>query len=82
MHSHIGVDSLPNLAGASDTNSPKGIAQPWMRSLDAINTHDFSYKNSIAGGVTTALILPGSAGAIGKNTSSPVILDVKTITSK
>ncbi|KDQ09069.1 hypothetical protein BOTBODRAFT_165096 [Botryobasidium botryosum FD-172 SS1] len=65
MHSHIGVDSIPNLRGAADTNSPKGIAQPWIRSLDALNTHDDSYKLSVAGGVTTSLILPGSAGAIG-----------------
>lgn len=38
---------------------------PWLRSLDAINTHDLSYNLSIAGGVTTALILPGSANSIG-----------------
>ena len=31
-----------------------------------LNTHDESYPLSIAGGVTTALILPGSANTIGK----------------
>lgn len=31
----------------------------------AINTHDDSYLLSISGGVTTALVLPGSANAIG-----------------
>lgn len=65
MHSHIGVDSLPGLHGADDTNSLKGITQPWLRSLDGLNTHDAAYKLTVSGGVTTALILPGSAGAIG-----------------
>ena len=66
MHSHIGVDSLPNLSGANDGNSLLGIAQPWLRSLDGLNTHDEAYTLSIAGGVTTANILPGSANAIGE----------------
>ncbi|PVF97468.1 hypothetical protein CPB86DRAFT_807236 [Serendipita vermifera] len=65
MHSHIGVYSSPDLQGASDGNSLKGPAQPWLRSLDGLNTHDESFRLSIAGGVTTSLILPGSADAIG-----------------
>ncbi|KAG5734721.1 hypothetical protein E4T56_gene17010, partial [Termitomyces sp. T112] len=36
-----------------------------LRSLDGLNTHDDSYPLSIAGGVTTALVLPGSSNAIG-----------------
>ncbi|KAJ7039590.1 hypothetical protein C8F04DRAFT_1231394 [Mycena alexandri] len=51
--------------GASGRNSLKGTIQPWLRSLDAVHTNDASYALSIAGGVTTALILPGSANAIG-----------------
>ena len=38
---------------------------PWLRSLDGLNTHDDSIGLAIAGGVTTSLILPGSANAIG-----------------
>ena len=59
MHSHLGVDSVPELSGADDTNSVQGITQPWLRSVDALNTHDDAYKLSISGGVTTANILPG-----------------------
>ena len=66
MHSHLGVDSLPALSGASDTNSVWGIAQPWLKSLDGLNTHDEAYAFSVSGGVTSAIILPGSANAIGK----------------
>lgn len=69
MHSHLGVDSVPELEGASDTNSLKGLILPWMRSLDGLNTHDDAYALSIAGGLTTANVLPGSADAIGMFTS-------------
>ena len=40
LHSHMGVGSSPGLSGAQDTNSRKGITQPWLRSLDGLNTHD------------------------------------------
>ena len=66
IHSHLGDASLPELQGATDDNSPHGTIQPWLRSLDGLNTHDDSYALSIAGGLTTALILPGSGNAIGK----------------
>jgi hypothetical protein len=66
MHSHLGVDSAPSLSGSADTNSVWGIAQPWLRSLDGLNTHDEAYSLSISGGVTSANILPGSANAIGE----------------
>ncbi|KAI0789155.1 carbohydrate esterase family 9 protein [Abortiporus biennis] len=66
MHSHLGDSSSPELSGASfDDNSPHGPILPWLRALDGLNTHDDSYQLSISGGVTTALVLPGSANAIG-----------------
>ena len=65
-HSHLGVLAAPSLSGANDGNSHNGPILPWLRSLDGLNTHDESYPLSIAGGITTALILPGSANAIGK----------------
>lgn len=64
IHSHLGDAPSPELEGAVDDNSEKGPIQPWLRSLDGLNTHD-TYALSIAGGVTTALVLPGSLNAIG-----------------
>ncbi|KAJ7182422.1 hypothetical protein C8R43DRAFT_1100885 [Mycena crocata] len=64
-HSHLGVDSAPELDGASDGNSHKSPILPWLRSIDGLNTHDDAYRLAIAGGVTTAQILPGSANNIG-----------------
>ncbi|KAH9484599.1 hypothetical protein JR316_0004081 [Psilocybe cubensis] len=65
LHSHIGVYSSPELSGASDGNSLKAPILPWLRSIDGLNTHDESYQLAMAGGVTTAQILPGSANNIG-----------------
>ncbi|GAA5919344.1 hypothetical protein JCM6882_008442 [Rhodosporidiobolus microsporus] len=65
MHSHVGVDALPGLSGASDTNSHAGAVLPHLRSLDGINGHDLAYRRVAAGGVTTSLVLPGSANNVG-----------------
>jgi hypothetical protein len=65
MHSHLGDAPSPGLDGAEDDNSLKGPIVPWMRALDGLNTHDDAFPLSISGGVTTSLILPGSANAIG-----------------
>lgn len=58
---------MPELRGSLDDNSLKGIAQPWLRSLDGINVFDSALALSISGGVTSSLIFPGSANAIGKS---------------
>ncbi|PBK90230.1 carbohydrate esterase family 9 protein [Armillaria gallica] len=65
LHSHLGICYSPDFDECADGNSLHGITQPWLRSLDALNTHDDAYRLSIAGGITTALVLPGSANAIG-----------------
>lgn len=68
MHTHLGVDSSPELNGATDYNSEKGLILPHLRALDGLNTHDDAYKGTAAGGVTTALVLPGSGNGIGEFT--------------
>lgn len=65
LHSHLAVDPAPALRGSADTNSAKSPILPWLRSLDGFNTHDLAFNLSISGGVTTMLVLPGSAGNIG-----------------
>ncbi|KZV83698.1 hypothetical protein EXIGLDRAFT_728044 [Exidia glandulosa HHB12029] len=65
LHSHAGVVAIPNLDGSSDGNSLLGPVQPWLRAIDGLNTHDDAYELAIAGGVATALVIPGSANAIG-----------------
>ena len=58
------------LQGAFDGNSHKAPILPWLRSINGLNTHDAAYELAIAGGVTTALILPGSADNIGRTFAS------------
>jgi imidazolonepropionase-like amidohydrolase len=69
MHTHLGVDSSPELNGAEDYNSEKGLILPHLRALDGLNTHDDAYKGTASGGITTALVLPGSGNGIGEQPS-------------
>ncbi|CAE6507915.1 unnamed protein product [Rhizoctonia solani] len=65
LHSHVGDSSLPRFKGSDDDNSLKSPVLPFLRSLDAINTHDEAFRLFRAGGVATSLVLPGSADNIG-----------------
>ena len=65
MHSHIGVDSWPELKGTDDTNEMTWPTLPQLRSLDAFNPHDPAIKQVVSGGVTTVLVHPGSGNLMG-----------------
>ncbi|KAI7500973.1 amidohydrolase [Hortaea werneckii] len=65
MHSHAGVDTLPELVGSSDDNELSSDTTPYVRSLDAFNPLDHQLEVIKSGGVTTSLILPGSGNNIG-----------------
>ncbi len=80
LHSHLGDYMSPEIEGASvmDGNSLKGTAQPWLRSLDGLNTHDNAYPLSIAG-VMTALILLGPANSIGACVAGEMLMEVSTM---
>jgi imidazolonepropionase-like amidohydrolase len=65
MHSHAGVDPLPNLRGSSDFNQVSSPLTPYARTIDAIHPDDLAIPMIAAGGVTTSLVLPGSANIIG-----------------
>lgn len=64
MHSHAGVDSLPNLRGSSDFNEFSSPITPYVRSIDGIYVLDPQIQVIKSGGVTTSLILPGSSNNI------------------
>ncbi|KAJ9128028.1 hypothetical protein QFC24_000319 [Naganishia onofrii] len=65
MHSHAGVDASPSLKGSDDTNSVAADVNPYLMSINGFNTHDAASEWIISGGVTTNLILPGSATSMG-----------------
>lgn len=61
----MGVDSWPALAGTSDTNEMTTPLTPFVRSLDAFYPSDKGIEVVASGGVTTALVLPGSGNLMG-----------------
>lgn len=82
LHSHLGVISAPVTQGAFDINSKKGPVLPWLRSIDALNTHDEGFELAMAGGVTTAQILPGSENAIGSSFRNSTFKSQKILNRK
>ncbi|KAI9597644.1 hypothetical protein BDF19DRAFT_411597 [Syncephalis fuscata] len=65
MHSHIGMDSWPGIKALEDTNEFTVPTLPQLRTLDAFNQADPAIAAAASGGVTTVLVLPGSALLMG-----------------
>ncbi len=64
-HTHLGVceDGIRHDFG--DVNEMTNPVTSHLRVLDAINPADPAFRDALAGGVTTAQVLPGSANVIG-----------------
>ncbi len=67
-HSHVGIFARPSSPANADGNEMTGPVQPGLRAIDAITPDDPGIKMALAGGVTTANIMPGSGNAIGGQT--------------
>jgi len=67
-HSHIGIWPKPHVPANNDGNEGSGPVQSGLRALDAIQPDDPGIRMAVAGGVTTANIMPGSANVIGGQT--------------
>lgn len=67
-HSHVGIINRPRAAG-TDSNEGSGPIQPALRAIDAINPRDPAIRQALAGGVTTANVMPGSGNAMGGQTA-------------
>ncbi|KAI8866137.1 hypothetical protein GQ42DRAFT_111363, partial [Ramicandelaber brevisporus] len=65
MHSHAGSESLPHLRASRDNNEGTNPTFPALRIMDSIKPDDPALTRILSGGVTTSLILPGSANIIG-----------------
>ncbi|KAF1988789.1 hypothetical protein K402DRAFT_373086 [Aulographum hederae CBS 113979] len=68
MHSHHLVGAWPGLEATEDTNEMNeayGPLTPFVRSLDGIKPYDEATTIIRSGGITTSLILPGSANVMG-----------------
>lgn len=67
-HSHVGVWTRPNVPANVDGNEGSGPVQPAVRAIDSFNPDDPGVKMALAGGVTTANVMPGSGNVIGGQT--------------
>ncbi|KAF2092364.1 composite domain of metallo-dependent hydrolase [Rhizodiscina lignyota] len=68
LHSHHLVGTWPAFSATEDTNEVNdefGTLTPFVRSLDGIKPYDEGTTIIRSGGVTTSLILPGSANVMG-----------------
>lgn len=65
LHTHLGVLGMPSTPTIIDGNSRVGPTRPMVRSVDGINEHDESLWATLSGGITTAMVLPGSLNNIG-----------------
>ncbi len=67
-HSHIGIYPKPAVEAHADGNEMTGPVQAGIRAVDAIWPEDPGIRMALAGGVTTANIMPGSGNVIGGQT--------------
>jgi imidazolonepropionase-like amidohydrolase len=67
-HSHVGVWSRPSVSSNADGNEMSGPVQPAVRAIDSFNPDDPGIRMALAGGVTTANVMPGSGNVIGGQT--------------
>ena len=67
-HAHMGVMEEAEGWAGNDTNEmtdPNGAA---LRAIDAINVEDEGFRDALVGGVTSAVVKPGSGNPIGGQT--------------
>lgn len=67
-HSHIGVHEEGNGWAGADGSELSGPNMAGVRALDAINIEDIAFTEALAGGVTAAVVKPGSGNPIGGQT--------------
>ncbi len=67
-HSHIGIYPKPAVPAHSDGNEMSGPVQSGIRAIDAVWPGDPGIPMALAGGITTANIMPGSGNVIGGQT--------------
>lgn len=67
-HGHVGIHEEGNAWAGNDTNELTDPVGARFRALDAINPADEGFKDALSGGVTSAVVKPGSGNPIGGQT--------------
>jgi len=64
-HTHLSLEEEGVGWYDADYNESFGLATPQVRAFDALKMRDRAFNDALHGGVTTAMITPGSANPIG-----------------
>ncbi|MFT6395631.1 MAG: imidazolonepropionase-like amidohydrolase [Bradymonadia bacterium] len=64
-HSHLGVYPTPYVQAHSDGNEATSPMTPQVQAVHSVWPQDPGFERALAGGVTSLMILPGSANLIG-----------------
>ena len=64
-HTHLGIYEEIYAHEGDDVNEMSEPVTPQLRAIDGINIHDIGFQDALKGGVTTAMIAPGSANVVG-----------------
>ena len=67
-HGHVGIHEESDGWAGDDTNERTDPNGARLRALDAVNPADEGFRDALSGGVTTAVVKPGSANPIGGQT--------------
>ena len=64
-HTHLGVNPEAMGWAGEDYNEKSSPITPEMDAIDSIFPEDLGFKETLAGGITTVMVTPGSANVIG-----------------
>lgn len=64
-HSHMGVYPMPELTANADGNEATRPVTANVRAADSVWPQDPAFSHALASGITTVLVLPGSANLVG-----------------
>ena len=67
-HAHLGIDEESQGWAGDDTNEMTQPNTAHVRAIDAINIEDEGFRDALLGGVTSAVVKPGSGNPIGGQT--------------
>lgn len=79
VHSHLGVYPSPGLRAHSDGNEATAPARPDVWAEHSIWPQDPGFARALAGGVTSLMVLPGSANLFGGRTVTLKNVPARTI---
>jgi imidazolonepropionase-like amidohydrolase len=67
-HAHLGVSEEGEGWAGEDVNEMTGPNMAAVRAIDAINIEELGFRDALEGGVTSAVVKPGSGNPIGGQT--------------